>query len=97
MAVLVLANKLISYIYNLGSGPIVLLHQENLGAGPILFKIHECFRIRCTKPINRLVFITNHQDVFRFGCEQSQNLMLNFACVLCLIYAEVGVFLLKIV
>ena len=60
----------------------------------VFLKGKQRLRVRRTEAVNALVLISHHKQVFRFGCKQGYNGMLDFGCVLRLVHAQVRKFIL---
>ena len=84
---LILRHEAIRHRHDLLRGAVVFFHEQNAGLGVILLKAQQGLRVGCTKAVNALVLIPNHEHVFRFRGEQLDDLMLDPGGVLGLVHA----------
>ena len=89
-------DKGIRGLNNVRIGAEIFLHQKNLCPRMMLLKLKQRLRISCTESVNTLVLISYHKKIFRSGCQQRNDRMLDFGSVLGLIHTDIWILILKI-
>ena len=88
-AVAVAGHKAVGGVHDLGTGAVVLLHQQYPGAGPAFFKFHQGLGVGCPEPVDALVLVAHHKEIAVPPGQQGNDAVLDQRGVLGLVHTVI--------
>ena len=77
-------------------GAVVLLQTDDPGTPVLLFKAQYIFNGGAPEPVNTLVVVTHHADIFVTAGKEARQQVLHMVCILVLVHQYIAEFLLVI-